>query len=145
MLASWGPDYNAWANARLIEFLRGIERPAKVDLVLAHLATAGETWLSRLAGAPPPATLELWPDLTFEESAKRLAVVDERLREPRDPTVRVRYQNSTGQPFEDFVEDILAHALNHATYHRGEIASLLLAAGIEPPLTDYIVYVRGRG
>lgn len=137
------PDYNAWADARLVSFLRGVERPRKVDGVLAHLATAGEVWLARLGGESP--VVELWPDLPFEESIARLAEVDAGLGKPRDPAARVRYRNMAGTSFEDPVGDIVAHVLNHATYHRGEIAGLLLAADLEPPLTDYIVYVRERG
>ena len=134
------PDYNAWADDRLVGFLRGAERLAKVEGVLAHLAAAGETWLARLDGGSP--SPDLWPDLPFEEAATRLAALDARLREPRDADARVRYRNSTGTEFENSVAEVVAHVLNHATYHRGEIAGLLLAAGLEPPTMDLIAYLR---
>ena len=135
------PAYNAWADERLIVHLRALDRPQGVDGVLAHLAMAGETWLARLDGTQSPS--ELWPSLAFEESAVRLAAVNARLREPREERP-IHYRSFAGDPFENSVAEILTHVLNHATYHRGEIAGLLLAAGLEPPLTDYIVYLRER-
>ncbi len=134
------PAYNAWADARMVAHLRCLARPPKVDDVLAHLASAGETWIARLEGESP--IPGLWPDLPFEEAADRLAAVDARLGELRDPANRVRYRNSSGEAFENSVGEVMAHVLNHATYHRGEIAGLLLAASLEPPPTDYIVYLR---
>ena len=37
---------------------------------------------------------------------------------------------------------ILRHIVNHATYHRGQIAADLRAAGLTPPYTDFIHAVR---
>ena len=134
------PAYNAWADAVLVARLRRIERTPAMEGVLAHLAVAGEVWLARMDGAPPPP--ELWPALPFEEAVARLAAVDARLGEARDPDGRFRYRNSTGAEFENGVEETIAHVLNHATYHRGEIAGLMLAAGLEPPVMDLVAYGR---
>lgn len=134
--------YNAWADGVLVDFLRSIARPPHVDGVLAHLVAAGETWLARLDGDSPNTVL--WPETPFEESVTRLAAIDRRLQEPRDLAAVVPYRTTTGQAFENTVAEILMQALNHATYHRGEIAGLLLGAGIEPPIMDYIAYLRVR-
>jgi uncharacterized damage-inducible protein DinB len=37
---------------------------------------------------------------------------------------------------------VLRHVVNHATYHRGQVASKLKRLGVEPPATDFIFWVR---
>jgi uncharacterized damage-inducible protein DinB len=34
--------------------------------------------------------------------------------------------------------------INHATYHRGQLATLLRQLGRTPPSTDYVRYLRER-
>jgi uncharacterized damage-inducible protein DinB len=38
--------------------------------------------------------------------------------------------------------DIITHVCNHGTYHRGQVAKSLKAAGIQPVSTDFIVFSR---
>ncbi len=52
------------------------------------------------------------------------------------------YKNLKGSLFETLLSDILAHMVNHGSYHRGQIASLIKKSGGEPAGTDYIGYVR---
>lgn len=40
--------------------------------------------------------------------------------------------------------DILIHVVNHGTYHRGHIGTMLYEASAEPPTTDYPVFLRQR-
>jgi uncharacterized damage-inducible protein DinB len=40
------------------------------------------------------------------------------------------------------VEDILAQLFGHSSYHRGQIAMLVRAAGGEPAVTDLIYWCR---
>jgi uncharacterized damage-inducible protein DinB len=42
------------------------------------------------------------------------------------------------------VEEILTHVTIHSAYHRGQIASDVRSAGLEPAYTDYIHAVRQR-
>jgi uncharacterized damage-inducible protein DinB len=56
----------------------------------------------------------------------------------------VEYTNTKGEKFANTRQDILLHVVNHSTYHRGQIASALKHAGIDPPTTDYIFYKRSR-
>ena len=57
---------------------------------------------------------------------------------------QVEYRNSKGELWRSRVEDILTHVLFHSTYHRGQIALLMRASGMEPAYTDFIHAVRQR-
>lgn len=54
----------------------------------------------------------------------------------------VSYQNTKGNIFTNNIRDILFHVINHSTYHRAQIAMELKAKGIQPPLSDWILYKR---
>jgi uncharacterized damage-inducible protein DinB len=38
--------------------------------------------------------------------------------------------------------DILLHVANHATYHRGNVASMMYQADTPPPTTDLPVFLK---
>jgi len=59
-----------------------------------------------------------------------------------DSDQRREYHNSKGTAFENSIFEMLFQAVNHSTYHRGQINSLLRQNGIEPVVTDYIFYKR---
>lgn len=50
--------------------------------------------------------------------------------------------STEGVKYESTVLDILTHVVNHSTYHRGQIASLIAATGTKPAVTDYIALTR---
>lgn len=52
----------------------------------------------------------------------------------------INYTNSKGNTFSKSIRDILFHAINHSTYHRGQIATEFKQNGLEPMATDYILY-----
>ena len=54
----------------------------------------------------------------------------------------IGYANSKGQAFTNRVRDILFHAINHSTYHRGQIATEFRQHGLEPLVSDFILYKR---
>jgi len=54
----------------------------------------------------------------------------------------IQYKNTKGHVFNNSVQDILFHIVNHSTYHRGQIAMEFRLTGQEPLPTDYILYKR---
>ena len=54
----------------------------------------------------------------------------------------IHYTNTNGQGFDNTVQDILFHVINHSTYHRGQIATECREHGLEPLVTDFIFYKR---
>jgi len=50
----------------------------------------------------------------------------------------IEYRNSKGEQWQSTVADVLTHVLLHGSYHRGQIASAIRAAGGTPAYTDFI-------
>ena len=54
----------------------------------------------------------------------------------------VAYHNTKGEPFQTPVWQIVLHVVNHASYHRGQITTLLRQLGHTPAGTDLVAYYR---
>ncbi|MDQ6892379.1 MAG: DinB family protein [Acidobacteriota bacterium] len=139
--------YDAWANREALSSLRAAGTPPPKALrVLSHLVGAGRLWLARLeksAGKPPA----VWPELSLEEAAAGIEELAGRWRRFADVdnaglARTVSYTNSKGEPWTSSVADILTHVVLHGSYHRGQIASELRAAGHAAAYSDYIEAVR---
>ncbi len=55
---------------------------------------------------------------------------------------RVEFTNSAGQACADRLDDIVRQLVHHGSHHRGQIATLLRAAGRTPETLDFIVWRR---
>lgn len=99
--------------------------------------------------APAGYAAPVWPDwkagelMQVMETNHRnwLAFISD--LQPGDFSGMIKYSNSKGDVFENSVEDILAHLVNHGTHHRAQIGQELKRSGLEKlPVTDYIFYIR---
>lgn len=55
------------------------------------------------------------------------------------------YRNSKKEQFKQPVWQMLLHMFNHATFHRGQLVTMMRHLGEEKiPMTDYIYYTRTR-
>jgi len=54
----------------------------------------------------------------------------------------IEYKNSSGRVFHNRVQDVIFHVANHSTYHRGQMAAEFKQSGLNPLVTDFIVYKR---
>jgi len=135
-------EYDRWANTRIGEALAGIP---EAERIFAHVVGAMELWYERVAGGDYK-KLAVWPAV-----APRLDAVSERWRahleraDERELARVVEFTNSAGQPCADRLDDIVRHLVNHGSHHRGQIASLLRAAGRKPETLDFIVWRRMQG
>jgi uncharacterized damage-inducible protein DinB len=137
-----------WADARVLESLRGAHSVSKRDQDLyAHILGAEHVWLSRIDGTVPK--LAVWPTLTLDECerlAPEIAAGYQRLASDLTPEGMERgitYRNSAGDEYTSTLEDILTHVSLHGAYHRGQIAASVRVAGDTPSPTDYIAFARG--
>ena len=52
------------------------------------------------------------------------------------------YRSFDGGRFRNRVEDVLTQMFGHSLYHRGQIATLVRAAGGVPATTDFVFWAR---
>jgi len=154
-------SYNEWANEAFLEVVRGLTEeqftrhiPSSFPTVrdtLGHMAFAEWLWLRRWKGESPTTRPE-WtkgPSLDVietqlraaaEERAKLLdTLTDEDLR--RD----FAYRNLAGDPYHALLGELMAHVVNHATYHRGQLTTMLRQLDVKPPSTDLVnIYAATR-
>ena len=137
-------EYTYHFNKEMIKIIS--ENLQKVDektiSLINHTLNAQQIWNSRILNEK---SFEVWQINPFENLNginqqnfnKSLEIVQK-----FDPDQKIEYQNSRGTKFENTVFEMLFQAINHSTYHRGQINSLLKQSGITPILTDYIFYKR---
>jgi len=137
--------YHQEANQRILQHLteQTTEIPEKVLALFSHILNAHQMWNNRITAASP--LVGVWQMHSWEQ-AQQLH------RENYQQTLQIlqtqnldaiiHYTNSQGKAFQNQVRDILFHIVNHGSYHRGQIATLLRQAQIEPIVTDYIFYKR---
>jgi uncharacterized damage-inducible protein DinB len=142
-------DYDAWANGEVLSAISVDDSGASLTQPLqlfAHILSAERLWLERLRQTPQ--SLPVWPDFTSDECRAQMGKLAELWREyfhqlsPSALSQKIEYKNSKGEPWASTVQDVLTHVVMHSAYHRGQIATLMRAAGRAPAYTDFILAVR---
>ncbi len=136
--------YDEWANRQVFDALQKVDaekHKVEIEGMFGHLLAAQKVWISRITGES--ANMEIWPELSnnelkalINENPDRLKALIHRADE------FISYKNSKGEEFKNKVGDILTHIIIHGQHHRAQIAKKLRAAGITPPETDYIFFLR---
>lgn len=138
--------YNEWANQRVLEKLAQHPNQSESLGKLAHIALAEKVWLCRLEGKPQK--MDIFQNLTAEEIRNLLEEVKPKwqlalnLAEQTGFSSLLEYMSVKGDPFSNTLSDIFTHVLNHGTYHRAQIATLLRQQNIDPVGTDFITFAR---
>ena len=155
-------DYHYWARDRLLEAVQpassdqyakdlGNSFPSIRD-TLVHIYAAEWGWYSRWQGAslqdrPQP---EDFPDLQSlrkvwrEMEVKMRAFLEDLGEEGVDRLIEI--QTIDGKTWKPVFWNMLQHVINHATYHRGQVTTMLRQLRLEPPKSmDLISFYRERG
>ncbi len=149
--------YNAWANNRVFEALAQLsEEQFRRDLktshgsilgTLIHVVGAEKVWLSRWLARPESMLqaddVSSLADLKsiWEKVAGGTATFVARLTEER-MKADFEYANTKGERYSHPLVQSLQHVVNHSSYHRGQIASLVRQVGGQPVNTDLITFYR---
>lgn len=150
--------FNVWANDRICTWIKKAEPKVDEELkssfpsirkTLYHLWDAQFIWLARLNGESP----NTWPSHSFKGS------LDEAIEGLRQNSVefityleklkteeyqrQVEFKAIDGTSYFNSVEEIIMHVMNHGTYHRGQLITMLRLVGFTAvESTDYIRYLR---
>jgi uncharacterized damage-inducible protein DinB len=155
-------DYHYWARDRVLaaveplpqdQFTRDMGSSFRsIRDTLAHLYFAEWAWYSRWQGNSPDAPLpaDMFPDLPairalWCDHETKMRSFLETLGE-EGINRRFEFKMLDGRPRVAVFWHMLQHVVNHASYHRGQITTLLRQLGAAPPKAmDLIGFYRERG
>lgn len=149
-------DYTRWADGRMFDAVAKLtpEQWTK-DLgsslksardTAVHIVSAQWIWLSRWTGESPKAMFsaadyptqaslrEKWEPLAARLAGFAAEQTEASLAAP------VNYKNLKGDPMSYLLGQLMLHAVNHSTYHRGQVTTLIRQLGGQPMSSDLVVY-----
>jgi len=143
-------DYDVWANRKWIGFLGGVasaESAAGAGRWMHHILTAQHIWVTRL-GVDVPEVVAYGPEVSAAQlraEADRLADAWRTVLRERDPGEAISYKNFKGETLTRTLGQLARHAMNHGTYHRGQIREIVEQLGMSDfPETDYLYFLAAR-
>ena len=153
-------QYNQWADRRTLDacipltneqFTRNLGSSfGSVRDTLVHIYGADWVWNERFMGRSPSglAGPSAYPDLEsvwekLEEIGCYYVEFVSKLT-GQDLERVIRYKNIAGEELSNPLWQSLHQVSNHATYHRGQVATLLRQLGVKPLSTDLIMFYREK-
>ena len=153
-------EYDEWATRRTLEAVSAVPGERYLaDLKSSHggihgtlVHTYGATivWFSRWNGTSPArlvpveevpgldALKERWKKHWGDLHAYLGVLTAERIAEP------LAYNDLKGNRQSEPLYQQMQHCINHATYHRGQVVTLLRQVGATPANTDLVAFYRTR-
>ncbi len=149
-------EYNRWASRRTLTVASALAnddllRPmgnsfSSVRDTLAHILGAEWIWLERWLGRSPKALLDpaIFPTMQLLES--RWEIVEHEQTQfiealtPQRLGEELPYINQKGERYSYPLWRQLVHVVNHSSYHRGQVTTLLRQLEAEAVSTDFLVY-----
>jgi uncharacterized damage-inducible protein DinB len=151
-------EYTVWANHKILRIAATItvddfKRDLKtshggVRGTLAHTMSAEWVWLERWKGVSPTKMFDEGEFADIVALRDRWAVIEEHRESwlaslrPDAMAASIRYRNLQGQEFETVLWQMVQHTVNHSTYHRGQVVTLLRQLGAKVVSTDMIAWFR---
>jgi uncharacterized damage-inducible protein DinB len=148
--------YNHWANQRMLasvaplsseQFTRGMGNSfGSVRDTVAHILAAECVWLERWHGRSPKALLAAADFPTVEALRRRWETIEQdrnsflQTLTPASLQQSVAYINFRGEQAAYPLWQQMMHVVNHSSYHRGQVTTLLRQLGAEPQSTDFLRY-----
>jgi len=152
--------YNSWASNHIFDVLGGI--PAEhymqemksshggIHGTLVHIVGAEKVWLERFQGNPQPFLTQdalkslpevktVWEKVGYDTAKWLGAMTDKKLNDT------FTMKTVKGDTFTHLFWHAFQHLVNHSSYHRGQIITMLRQLGQKPVSTDLIRFYRETG
>ncbi len=149
-------EYTRWANQRTLsaaakldpeKFTRAMGNSfASVRDTLSHILSGEWIWLERWQGRFPADLLNPTDFPTVQSLETRWKAIDQDREQfmmgltPQRLNQDLAYLNRAGLRFSYPLWQQMIHVVNHSTYHRGQVTTMLRQLGAEPAVTDFLVY-----
>jgi len=149
--------FNRWANQCFFEALSQLPTDqygqdmhsshGGIHGTLAHLIGAERGWLSRWQGKSDTGTAAInqmhsvaelrafWEGVCDEMSQFLTSMDDQKLQETLSTTAR------SGSHTASYAQ-MIQHVIDHSSYHRGQLVTMLRQLGVTPPSTGLIRFYR---
>ncbi len=155
-------DYHYWARDRVLDAVGQLDQAAftapressfsSIRDTLAHTYFAEWAWYSRWQGHSPSAFPALdqfanvdalsaaWREIELQVRAFIVPLSD------ADLTRVIEYRLLSGLEAASPLSQMVQHVVNHASYHRGQVTTMLRQAGATPARSmDLIAFYREKG
>jgi uncharacterized damage-inducible protein DinB len=153
--------YNRWANRKTLaaassldpeNFTRALGNSfSSVRDTLVHILGAEWIWLERWNGRFPRSLLAAPEFSDVAAITQRWKQVEDgqttflHSRTPSDLNKNLSYVNQKGETWSYPLVQQMVHVVNHSTYHRGQVTTLLRQLGAQPATTDFLNYYDEQG
>ncbi|MGE6370092.1 DinB family protein [Planococcus kocurii] len=148
-------SYHKWVTLACLQHVRdlgeelykteGINSFASIQETTEHVLGVEKLWLLRMSGVANP-TFEHFDVETTEQAAESFMLLHAEMElffaslPEAQWQETLHYRNMRGDDFSTTREEMLFTFVNHASYHRGQVTSLLRQFGKEGMALDYIYY-----
>jgi uncharacterized damage-inducible protein DinB len=149
--------YNTWASTRIFDALASVSDEqyladmksshGGIHSTLVHMVGAEKVWLERFQGEAqpflsqnPPGSLAGLRGIWDATRAKTTAWLDRQSDQSLEGTFTLT--TVKGDVFTHVFWQAFQHVVNHSTYHRGQVVTMMRQLGIKPPSTDLALYYR---
>ena len=153
-------DYNAWANHRSMDAAAALTNEqftkpmgnsfSSVRDTLAHIFGAEWIWLERFQGRSPASLPSAGDYADLGQLRARWSEFEPRLLKfahglSQGDLDRVfEYKTLKFGVYSNPLWESMQHLVNHGTYHRGQVTTLLRQLGAQPIATDLMHFYRER-
>ena len=135
--------YEDWAMQKTIRLVEE-SSDSEAGRLFRHILLARELWFNRVSGSQNRYDFEGIPLAECLDAYRRnQGEWIEFIGSIHDFEAQVTYHSLAGDPFSGELKGILTHVVNHSTYHRGQITSVLKGK-LELVSTDFIFFLREK-